>query len=74
MGGPDAVTGSAHHTCARWCSRGGIPVALPAEGGTVYVVLKIADDSNNAGGETALSLAAHTVTADGMHCQRDGID
>lgn len=25
MGGPDAVVGSAHHTCALWCSAGGIP-------------------------------------------------
>ncbi|MGR3699114.1 MAG: hypothetical protein ACU0CB_12625, partial [Roseovarius sp.] len=28
MGGPDAVTGTAHHTCALWCSAGGIPVGL----------------------------------------------
>ena len=35
MGGPDAVVGSAHHTCALWCSAGGIPVGLLAEDGTV---------------------------------------
>ena len=74
MGGPDAVTGTAHHTCALWCSAGGIPVGLLAEDGTVYTILKIAGDANNAGGDTALSLASHEVTADGMHYQRDGID
>ena len=74
MGGPDAVTGSAHQTCAIWCSARGIPVGLHAEDGTVHMVLKIADDRNNAGGDIALSLAAHTVTADGMQYQRNGID
>jgi hypothetical protein len=73
MGGPDAVVGSAHHTCALWCSAGGIPVGLLAEDGTVYMVLKIAQDANSASGDTQLSLAAHTVTADGMLFERDGL-
>ncbi|MFK7879963.1 hypothetical protein [Roseobacter sp.] len=73
MGGPDAVVGSAHHTCALWCSAGGIPVGLLAEDGTVYTVLKIAQDANSASGDTQLSLAAHTVTADGMLYERDGL-
>ena len=33
MGGPDSVVGSAHHTCALWCSAGGIPVGLLGEDG-----------------------------------------
>ena len=74
MGGPDAVTGFAHQTCALWCSARGIPVGLLAEDGTVHVVPKIAEDSNNAGCDTALSLAAHKVTAGGVHYQRNGID
>ena len=74
MGGPDAVVGSAHHTCALWCSAGGIPVGLLAEDGTVYMVLKIAQDASSASGDTQLSLAAHTVTADGMHYERDGLN
>lgn len=73
MGGPDAVVGSAHHTCALWCSAGGIPVGLLAEDGTVYTVLKIAQDAGSASGDTQLSLAAHTVTADGMLYERDGL-
>ena len=74
MGGPEAVVGTAHHTCALWCSAGGIPVGLLTEEGDVYMVLKIGDSAASAGGDTQLSLAAHTVTADGIHYERDGID
>lgn len=74
MGSPDAVIGSAHHTCALWCSAGGIPVGLLAEDGTVYMVMKIESDDQLAGGDTALRLAAHTIEADGMHYERDGLN
>lgn len=74
MGGPEAVRGSAHHTCALWCSAGGIPVGMLAEDGTVYMVLKIEDDDQSASGGTQLSMAAHTVEADGLHYVRDGIN
>lgn len=74
MGGPDAVVGSAHHTCALWCSAGGIPVGLLAEDGTVYMVIKIEEDDVSNGGPTALRMAAHTIEADGMHYRRDGLN
>ena len=74
MGGPDAVTGSAHRTCAMWCSAGGIPVGLLAEDGTVYMVIKLADDTQSAGSETLLRLASNTVEADGYAYERDGIN
>lgn len=74
MGGPDAVVGSAHHTCALWCSASGIPIGLLAEDGTVYTILKLGPQDNATGGDTALRLAAHTVTADGMAYVRDGIN
>lgn len=74
MGGPDAVVGSAHHTCALWCSAGGIPVGVLAEDGTVYMVLKLPGDSSANGGDTALSMAAHTVEIDGMLYERDGLN
>ena len=74
MGSPDAVVGSAHHTCALWCSAGGIPVGLLAEDGTVYMVLKVGEDAEAAGGDTLLRLAAHTVEADGMLYERDGLN
>lgn len=73
MGGPDAVVGSAHHTCALWCSASGIPIGLLTEDGTVYTVLKLGPQDNATGGDTALKLASHTVTADGMFYERDGI-
>ncbi len=74
MGGPDAVVGTAHHTCALWCSAGGIPVGLLAGDGTVYMVLKIEADDSSAGGDTQLRLASHEVTADGILYQRDGLN
>ena len=74
MGGPDAVVGTAHHTCALWCSAGGIPVGLLGEDGTVYMVLKIEGDDASASGDTQLRLASHTVTADGMLYERDGLN
>jgi hypothetical protein len=74
MGGPDAVVGTAHHTCALWCSAGGIPVGLLGNDGTVYMVLKIENDDASAGGDTQLRLASHTVTADGMLYERDGLN
>ena len=74
MGGPDAVVGSAHHTCALWCSAGGIPVGLLAPDGTVYMVLKMEGDDRSAGGDTNLHIASHTVEADGMLYRRDGLN
>ncbi len=74
MGGPDAVVGSAHHTCALWCSAGGIPVGLLAEDGTVYMVMKIEDSAASHGGDTQLSLASHVIEADGLLYRRDGLN
>lgn len=74
MGGPDAVTGSAHHTCAMWCASGGIPVGLLAEDGTVYMVLKWQGSAEIGDAATMLSLQSHEVVADGIHYARDGID
>ena len=74
MGGPDAVVGSAHHTCALWCAAGGIPVGLLAEDGTVYMVLKIDRDDDHAnGGDRLLHIASHAITATGEHHVRDGV-
>ena len=73
MGGPDAVVGSAHHTCALWCAAGGIPVGLLTDDGTVYMVIKWQGSADVADGETLLTVASHRLTADGMHYERDGI-
>lgn len=74
MGGPDAVVGSAHHTCAMWCSAGGVPVGLLGEDGQVYMVLKIGDDDRSNGGDTQLSMASDAVTAEGKLYKRDGLN
>lgn len=74
MGGTDAVVGSAHHTCAIWCSAGGIPVGLLGDDGQVYMVLKIEGDDQSASGDTQLSLASHEIVADGMLYKRDGLN
>lgn len=74
MGGPDAIQGTAHHTCALWCSAGGTPVGLMAPDGAVYMVLKIEGAATSAGGDTALRLASHEVAADGILYERDGIN
>ena len=74
MGGPTAVVGTAHHTCALWCSAGGIPVGLLAEDGTVYMVLKVGDDATSAGSDLLLTLASDTIIADGIHYERDGLN
>ncbi|MEL6586419.1 MAG: hypothetical protein AAFY65_10230 [Pseudomonadota bacterium] len=74
MGPTDAVVGSAHHTCALWCSAGGIPVGLLAPDGQVYMILKMEDDSTTNGGDTNLHVAAHTLEVDGMLYERDGLN
>ncbi|MDZ4094225.1 MAG: hypothetical protein U1D35_04870, partial [Paracoccaceae bacterium] len=68
------VVGSSHHTCALWCSAGGIPVGILAEDGQVYMVLKIETDDTSNGGDTQLALASDTVTADGIVYRRDGLN
>lgn len=74
MGGPEAVVGTAHHTCALWCSAGGIPVGLLARDGTVYMVLEIEGAGTADATPTQLHLAGHEVTADGIHYARDGLN
>lgn len=73
MGGPEAVVGTAHHTCALWCAAGGIPVGILAEDGTVYMVVKWQGDPEVTG-DTMLSVQSHEVVADGILHRRDGIN
>ena len=74
MGPPEATQGTAHHTCAIWCSAGGIPVGLMAEDGTIYMILSIAGDDQSASGQTQLELASHDITAAGRVFARDGLN
>ena len=72
MGGPDAVVGTAHHTCALWCAAGGIPVGLLTEDGSVYLVLSWlgADPTGN---DALLDVQSHTLTIEGTTYDRDGL-
>jgi hypothetical protein len=74
MGGPDAVVGSAHHTCALWCAAGGIPVGLRADDGTVYMVLKLDGADPLGAPETLLEVASDRLTAEGESYLRDGVN
>lgn len=74
MGGYEAVVGSAHHTCALWCAKGGIPVGLLADDGTMYMVLKLEGADPLAEADTLLTVASDRLTADGLHYVRDGVD
>lgn len=74
MGGPDAVVGSAHHTCALWCAAGGIPVGVRAEDGTVYMVLKIKGEDALARTDTIMELQSDAIVAKGLHYVRDGVN
>ncbi|MEO1206884.1 MAG: hypothetical protein AAFV45_11185 [Pseudomonadota bacterium] len=74
MGGPDAVVGTAHHTCALWCAAGGIPVGVRAEDGTVYMVLKIKGEDPLAQTDTIMEIQSNLITAKGQHYVRDGVN
>lgn len=74
MGAPEAVTGSAHHTCALWCAAGGIPVGVLAEDGTVYMVLKLKGENALAPTDTIMEIQSHQITAKGQHYLRDGVN
>ena len=74
MGGPDAVVGTAHHTCALWCAAGGIPVGLLAEDGTVYMVLKLEDSDDVHSSDRFLDIQSDVLVAQGTHFKRDGVN
>lgn len=74
MGGPDSVVGTAHHTCAIWCSAGGIPVGLLGDDGKLYMVLKLEGAGTADSNERIMSIQSHKVTADGQFYQRDGLN
>jgi hypothetical protein len=74
MGGPDAVVGTAHHTCALWCAAGGIPVGVRTEDGTVYMVLKIKGEDPLAQTDTIMEIQSNVIVAKGNHYVRDGVN
>ena len=74
MGGPDAVTGSSHHTCALWCAAGGIPVGVVTEEGQLYMVLKLEGEDPLAQTDSIMEIQSDQITAKGTHFLRDGVN
>jgi len=66
--------GSAHFQCAVWCAIGGIPVSIRAADGTLYVVLRIEDDTRNVSNPSIVRIQSHQVTVDGDLIRRDGVN
>ncbi len=74
MGGIDAVSGSAHHTCALWCAAGGIPVGVLTEDGTIYMVLKLENSEVLEQTDAIMKIQSDVITAKGKHYLRDGVN
>ena len=74
MGGIDAVSGSAHHTCAVWCAAGGIPVGVLTEDGTIYMVLKMENSEMLEQTDAIMKIQSDVITAKGKHYLRDGVN
>lgn len=74
MGGTDAVTGTAHHTCALWCAAGGIPIGVRTEEGEVYMVLKYKGADPLEPTDTIMEIQSESITAKGQHFLRDGVN
>lgn len=72
MGGPEAVVGSAHHTCAVWCAAGGIPIGMLTESGEVYLVLEVEGVGTADAANTVLDIQSDKITADALLYERDG--
>ena len=74
MGGPDAVSGSSHHTCALWCAAGGIPVGVVTEEGQIYMVLKLEGKDPLEQSDSIMEIQSDQITAKGTHFLRDGVN
>jgi len=59
-----------------WCYFSGVmgsPDGMLGEDGDVYMILKLPDDDNSAGGDTFVELTNDTIEAEGMMYERDGL-
>jgi hypothetical protein len=66
--------GTAHHQCAIWCAAGGVPVGILGEDGTVYIVLKLGDDTANVANPAVLKIQSRKVSVEGDLIARDGMN
>ena len=65
--------GSAHHRCAVWCARGGVPVGILGEDEEVYVVLVMEDDPNVIGNKAVFRAQTNEVVVTGDLYERDSV-
>lgn len=65
--------GSAHHQCAVWCARGGVPVGILGEDEQIYVVLKMQDDPAVLENPGIMKVQTNKVTIEGNLYERDGV-
>lgn len=67
------ATGSAHHQCAVWCARGGIPVGILGDDEQVYIVLKMNNDPDVISHDRILRMQTNEVVVEGDLYERDSI-
>ena len=65
--------GSAHHRCAIWCARGGIPVGILGDDGEVYIVLMMEDDPDVIGNHGILRVQTNELVVEGDLYERDSV-
>ena len=68
------ATGSAHHQCAIWCARGGIPVGIIGDDEQVYIVLQMDSDPDVIGHHGILRMQSNEVVVEGDLYVRDNIN
>jgi len=67
------ATGSAHHQCAVWCARGGVPVGILGDDEQVYIVLKMNNDPDVIGDHGILRMQSNEVVVEGDLYERDSV-
>ena len=65
--------GSAHHRCAVWCARGGVPVGILGEDEEVYILLMMENDSNVIGNKAVFRIQTKEVVVTGDLYERDSV-
>ena len=65
--------GSAHHRCAVWCARGGVPVGILGEDEEVYILLMMESDANVIGNKAVFRIQTKEVVVTGDLYERDSV-
>ena len=66
--------GSAHHRCAVWCARGGVPVGILGEDEEVYVLLMVENDPEVVGNKAVFRIQTNEVVVTGDLYRRDSVN